>query len=67
MTPHRRRRGRVGRALGTVSGALRRRGGAAGARVRLHDEGGHPQALDAGDPRTGAILAAADRLLAAAR
>jgi hypothetical protein len=68
MTPqhHRRRRGRVGRALGTASGVLRGRGRAGEARIRLHDEAGHPHALDADDPRAAAILDAAARLLGAA-
>jgi hypothetical protein len=63
---HRRRRGRVGRAFGTATGAIRRRGGAAEARVRLHDEAGHPHVLPADDPRAAAIAAAAARLLGAA-
>jgi hypothetical protein len=68
MSPqhHRRRRGRVGRALGTASGVLRGRGRAGVPRIRLHDEAGHPHALDADDPRAAAILDAAARLLGAA-
>jgi hypothetical protein len=68
MTPqhHRRGRGRVGRALGTASGALRGRRRAAEALIRLHDEAGHPHALDADDPRAAPIRDAAARLLGAA-
>lgn len=68
MTPqhHRRRRGRVGRALGTATGVLRGRGLAGGSRIRLHDEAGHPHVIDGDDPRAAPILDAAARLLGAA-
>jgi hypothetical protein len=66
MTPRHHNRGRVGRALGAASGALRRRGRAAEARIRLHDDAGHAHALAADDPRAAPILDAAARLLGAA-